>query len=274
MELLMKKTIEDLMAISLERLNQTQLNEISRGGIARLFLSVINDNIAGFYDTLQTNHMQAFLSTATGAGIDEIGFLLACNRNSGEGDEEYRARISQQVLSAASANETAIKLAALSVADVQDVTMKKYTLGTGSFSIFVVTKEALTSEATINSIREAVDKAVGYGIKYDVAAAGFVMVEMKIKLMFTASTDVVSQAAYKSKAVTAMKEYLNSRALGETLIINEITQRIMDVSEDIVNYQLHELKIDGKRVLNKDQNCKWNERFIESSIPNAIIVTV
>lgn len=273
MQLLMKKSMEDLMAISMERLAKTPINEVSKGGVARLFLAVINENTAGFYEALEVNHLRAFLSTADDEGLDAIGYTLSCPRNSGEDTEAYRFRISQQCLSLASSNETAVRLAVLSVPDVQDVVMKRYTMGTGSFSIFVVTATAITPPETIKAIEAAVDKAVGYGIKFNVSAAGYVPVEIKVKLMFSSSTDLATQQAAKTQVTTALRDYLNSRSIGEPLIINEITQRIMDVSEDIINYQLYELYVNGKRVLNKDQNCKWNERFCESPKPNAIVVS-
>ena len=273
MNLLLKKSMEDLMSLSMQRLQASPINEVGRGGVVRLILSIINENIEGFYEALEVNHARALLSTAEGSDIDVIGYMLSCKRNNGEADNDYKLRISEQVLSMAAANETAIRLAILSVPEVQDLVMKKFTMGTGSFSAFIVTSNAIPDPSILEKVRSNVEAVVGYGIKFDVSGSGLVYVEAKAKLMFKADTDLATQQTCKAKAQQALKDYFNSRSIGESIIIDEITQRIMEVNDVILKYQLYELKINSKNVLNKDQDCKWNERFVESAKPNSILVS-
>jgi len=275
MELLMNKSMEDLMAISMERLARSPINEVSRGGIARLFLAVINENLAGFYETLKVNHLQAFLSTATGESLDAIGMMVNCTRRVDilESDSDYRLRISKQNLVAEAANETAIRLAAMSIEDVQDVVLRPYALGTGSFSLFLVTENPQTPTETIEAVRSVVAKTAAYGIRFEVAAAGFVPVMMQVKLLFSVNSALGDQQSAKAQVATALRNYLNTRGIGESLVVNEITQRIMEVSDNIVNYQMSSMRVKGKLVMGKDQTCRWNERFCESSTPNAIQVS-
>lgn len=272
MELLLKKSMEDLMSLSLTRLSQTSLNEISKGGVVRLLLAVINENINGFYTALQTNHAQAFLSTATDEFLDAIGYMLACTRKTGETDIDYRDRISKQILSFAAANETSIRLAAMSVEGVKDVVMKPYTMGTGSFNMFILAENPNDTDTLLDSVKLQVDDVVGYGIKFNVETAIYVPVELKIKLIFN-NTDTSNQQVIKPKVATVLKNYLNSRSLAEPIIINEITQRVMEVDSSILNYQLYEFKINSKRMMNKDQYCRWNEMFVESPKPDAIVIS-
>jgi hypothetical protein len=94
--LLYDKTLEDLI---LEAETELAVNNFSTtpGSLAKLFLNIINKMQSELYSTLRINHMQAFLSSATGSFIDEIGLLLNCKRNVDEEDDFYKDRISKQV---------------------------------------------------------------------------------------------------------------------------------------------------------------------------------
>lgn len=273
MLLLYNKSQEDLNVIAMERLKQSKINFIGPGGVARLLLNIINENIEGFYKALQVNHTQAFLSTAKGEFLEAIGYMLSCTKLPSEDDDTYRERISQQVLSAAAANMTSIRLAALSVEGVQSVVLKPFTYGTGSFDVFIIAANIDIAESLIIKAKSAIDETVGYGIKFNVSGPKLVPVDIQVKLMFRSSTDDATKQLTKTKVKEALKAYINSRSIGEPLIINEITQRVMEVDDEILNYQLVSLKVKNKRVMTVDQNCRWNERFIESSNPDAITVT-
>ena len=52
-----------------------------------------------------------------------------------------------------------------------------------------------------------------------------------------------------------------SRKLGESFIVQELTQQILNVSPYISNYIYQTFKINGENVLWVNQPCEWNERF-------------
>ena len=96
----------------------------SPGSIAKLFLNIVNKNIANLYNTLTVNHLRAFVTTSDGEALDAIGVLLHCTRLKDETDDNYRYRITQQCLTLATSNETAVRLTALTVEGVEDVILK------------------------------------------------------------------------------------------------------------------------------------------------------
>lgn len=270
------KSLETLMATAIEKLKSTPLPNgkfisIRPGSIARLLLAIINSEQAEFYKTLEKVHLMSFLSTAKEEYVDLLGELVQCKRNEGEDDKSYKHRISIQITVLETSNELAVRMAVLSVPGVQDAIINKFTHGAGSFSVFLITETGVVSENVINDCIKKIDETAAYGIKYTVSAPELVPVELGVKLIFlngTKNTDTLKKEARK-----VIREYINSKTLKEPLVINEIIQRVMGISKDIYDLNIFKFRINNNPALTVNQDCRWNERFIESSTPNAIVVS-
>ena len=131
------KTFDELKEEATSDLQAVGFNT-SPGAIAKLFMNIVNQNIANLYDTLTVNHIRAFVTTADGAALDAIGVLVQCFRLKDETDDNFRYRIVNQCLTLATSNETAIRLTALTVEGVNDVILKPYSMGAGSFTVIVL----------------------------------------------------------------------------------------------------------------------------------------
>ena len=83
MILISNKDFNSLSETTIERLSMAGFTT-TPGGIAKLFADILNKNISDFYETLTINHMQAFVTTATGEFLDAIGVLLNCERKTDE----------------------------------------------------------------------------------------------------------------------------------------------------------------------------------------------
>lgn len=271
MILLFDKTFEDLSKKAEAGLVKTGFS-IAPGSIAKLLLNIINENLAEFYETLKTNHLQSFVSTATGQFLEAIGRLVNCDRITNETDDDYRFRITKQILTTATANETAIRMAALSVDGVQDIVLKNYSYGAGSFSVLVITDKPKTSELILMAVRSAVEKVAGYGIKFEVGNPEINTIKIKIKLLTKDYLSDGEKQNIKSYVKSNLKKYFTSRHIGEGIIINEITQRVMEVNDDIIDYTCEEFRINNKMAMFINQDCRWNERYMMSSEPDAIII--
>ena len=272
MILLYDKNFEDLTKSAEERLTSLGISK-SPGSIAKLLLNIVNTSFAELYDTLRVNHVQSFLSTATGSFVDEIGFLLNCKRLVDEKDEAYKYRITNQVLSLAKANETAIRLAALSVDGVVDVKLKPFSHGIGSFTVIVITKDSQADSGVLSAVQTLVSEVEGYGIKSTVANPELNEVKIKITLLLKDTLSDANKQSIKSTARVSVQDYLSSRAIGEPIIINELTQRIMEVNESIVTYTCDKFIINRKKANYVNQECRWNQRFILSSSSDAITIS-
>lgn len=268
-----KRSLDELMEISLSRLAATPIKETGPGGIARLLLAIINANIAEFYDVLETNMVNAFVSTASGEYLDRLGELVNCKRLPGETDDNYRYRITRQVTAAEAANETAIRLAALSVPGVKDVLLRPYTYGPGSGSLYVVTDET-NVEIVKKKVQEAVDKVKAWGSKIVVEIPALIPVEMKVKLIFDDRINEADKELVRQTAEVKLKDYINSRSIGEPLIINEIRELIMSSSQYIYDIEVLYFAVNDRPVLLVNQYPAWNERFVESSKRDAVSVSI
>lgn len=244
---------------------------ITPGSIAKLFTDIINKNISDFYETLSVNHVQAFITTAKGEFLDSIGKLLNCDRLSEESDDSFRKRITHQTLSLAKANETSIRLAALACDGVEDVVLKKYSHGPGSFTVVPVTKDRGTSQ--ISAVYQALSDVVSFGEKVVVKLPVLKLVKLNIGIVYAINVDDNEKQEIAMTVREETIKYINSLRVGEPLIINELTQRIMQVSEKIINYSCNSFKVNNQLCLFINQGTRWDEKFVISPDSNAITVS-
>lgn len=269
MILINNKTFEELCAESDINLNELGFST-TPGSFTKLFADIINKHISDFYETLSINHMQSFVTTATGYYLDGIGKMLNCIRDLDEVDDDYRKRICHQTLSLSKANETSIRLAVLNCDGVDDVVLKKYSHGPGSLTIVPVTKDISMSK--IAEVEEAVYDVVSCGEKVIVKAPTFKYVKFSINLSLLLSIDDIVKQAIRTEVKVAISNYINSLKVGEVIIINELTQRIMEVDDRIINYSCDAFSINNQKCLFINQSCRWDEKFIISPDLNSVNV--
>jgi hypothetical protein len=241
------------------------------GSIAKLFADIINKNVSGFYEALSINHVQAFVTTATGDFLDAIGVLLNCTRNTSELDDDFRKRITHQCLSLPRANETSIRLAVLSVAGVEDVVLRRYSHGPGSFTVVPIVNSS--NPSVMSDIEDVLNDAASYGEKITIKLPTAKLVKIVISLIYSVSTTDVEKQNIAVKVREEIIKYINSLKTEQTLIINELAERIMDVDDNIVDYSCNDFKINNQNCLYINQGARWDERFAVSPDTNAIIVT-
>lgn len=268
----LNKSQAELNEIAFKRLEEAGLG-VSAGKIAKLLVSIINEIQADFYSTLKSQHIQAFLSKATGVSLDMIGELLNCHRRDGEEQEDYRYRISKQSLTLATANQTAVRLACLSVEGVEDVVMKAYTHGTGSFSVYVVTDNPQTPDNIIESVREKLDEFKAYGIRAEAFSPKILPVELKARIIFDKRVVDLDKQMVRKQAEQMIKDYVNSINVGDILNIKQIKDDVYNSHKDIFSVDIYHFRISNRPCLLVPQESDWNERFVEAGTPDAILVS-
>jgi uncharacterized phage protein gp47/JayE len=274
--ILLDKTYEQIMEESLDELEGMQ-GDRNAGSVARLLLSIVNKKLAGkdgYYSALKLNHAQAFVSKATDRFLDHIGLLLDCHRRDEEvgDDEAFRYRITKQIQIVASANYTAVRLAALSVEGVQDVMMKRWTHGTGSFSVYVITENPITPQEVLDEVARQIMDSEAYGIRGEVFRPNLITVQAKIRLVFNKTVPELDRKLAIAQAQDRIREYINSRNVGEPLTMTEINKAMTEIHPGIEEVILFDYRLNDRPVLPVDQQGAWNERFIESDKPNAVYV--
>lgn len=277
MQLIDNKSFDEICKDMNDQLTQNGFTT-TPGGIAKLFADIIAENIAEFYDSLELNHMQAFVTTATGDFLEAIGTLLSCTRKTGENDDDFRKRIINQCLSLANANETAIRLAALSVDYVDDVVMQKYSNGPGSFTLMPIIDVAAGADA-LDKVNDAVLDVCSYGEKVIIKLPTLKYIKLSISLVYSSNLTDTEKQSLAVAVRTNIINYINSIAVGDALIINELTKVIMQSTlnnttdnSGIINYACNSLEIDGEECLFINQGLRWDEKFQVSTDTDAITV--
>lgn len=243
------------------------------GSIARLFMNIVNKNIGDLYDTLTLNHIRAFVTTADGNALDEIGVLLQCYRLNNESDDNFRFRITAQCLTLATSNYTAVRLSILTVDGVDDCIEKEYAMGAGSFGIVIIPNPNYDANEVLQNVRSKVENMHGYGIRYDISLADNTPVSIKQHIVISDKLSDIEKQDLRYQVAAAITEYFNSLSVGEMIITDKITQAIMNVSPDIIQEMNEEFYINYKKALYVNQSCRWRERFVLSTEIGSVTVT-
>lgn len=152
-----------------------------------------------------------------------------------ETDNNYRYRLSQSVLASEAANETAIRLATLSVAGVANVVMVPYDRGTGSFSVYIKSIYPVVSSTLIDQVQSAIVGTQAYGNKGIARSPKNIGIEMTITINYR---EALTQED-KDNIVLAVDEalvfYINNLEIGEDFIFQEVVQRVLEVDSRIKN---------------------------------------
>ena len=265
------KTLEELREDSTKKLQAVGFST-KPGSIAKLFLNIINQSVADLYDTLTVNHLRSFLSTSYDDALDEIGALLHCKRNSLELDDDYRYRISKQCYTLASSNEMAIRLAVLCTEGVEDVVLKNHAIGSGSFGVIVVTGKEYNTNDVLAIVKKRIDETVGYGIRYVLMTPTLSKIKISVRLQFEQNIGDLKKQEIRYQVKNALLDYFTTIPIGESILIDKITQVIMNASSFIQGYQTTKFSIDGEKAMFVNQACRWCEQFYISSDADNIIV--
>lgn len=265
------KTFEELSSEATNDLAAVGFNT-SPGAVAKLFMNIVNKNIANLYNTLTINHLRAFVTTADGNALDAIGVLLQCFRLTNETDDNFRYRIVNQCLTLATSNWTSIRLTALTTEGVTDVILKPYSMGAGSFTVIVLSDEDVTSTEILENVRQRLLNVHGYGIRFNVVSPTLTYVSIKQRLHLNSSLSDIEKQEIRYNVQLALTEYLNNLSIGENIIIDKITQTIMNVSKDILQESNVSFYINGEKALYVNQSCRWFERFITSTDVDSVVI--
>lgn len=271
MRVLNTKTFSELRKEATEDLAAVGFNT-SPGSIAKLFMNIVNKHIADLYNTLTVNHLRAFVTTSDGDALDAIGLLLQCFRLDNESDDNYRYRITQQCLVLATSNETAVRLTALTVEGVKDVVLKPYSMGAGSFTVIILTDEDATETEILEEVRQRLLNVHGYGIRYNVISPTLTYVSIKQRIFLNEKLSTAEKQEIKYEVQLALIDYLSNLKVGEDIVLDKITQIIMNVSDDIIQEANVGLWINGEKALYVNQSCRWFERFIVSREVDNVVV--
>lgn len=155
-----------------------------------------------------------------------------------QSDEDFRFMIVNSYLFGAKANETAIRLAVLSVPGVTDISFQNYAYGIGTFAVYVTASSPVVTQGTLAAAQSAINNTQAKGARGVAVSPDLIGVQTKIALVFLPTTRAADKTSITTDVQNAVIDYINNLKAGETMVINEITQRVMDVSTFIHDSQI------------------------------------
>jgi uncharacterized phage protein gp47/JayE len=190
-----------------------------------------------------------------------------------ESDENFRYRIINATLSAAKANETAVRLAALSVSGVANVLIKEYARGIGTFDMIVIPTEGIATDALVASVQSAIDSTQAFGIKGTAIKPDVVTVQISARLVFVNNTTDTDQETIRQNVQNAISQYIVNLPIGGTFVYNKLVDTIMDTSEKIEDLTVTCYYFRGEPVSLGNVSIYWNEMFYpDPDVSEPIIV--
>lgn len=231
------------------------------GSIARLFAEVIVEEFDPLYDELDLMMSMAFVSSATNSYLDLIGELLNCPRNEDESDDDYRARIINQVSVIQTANLTSLRLKALQVSGVADVQFKRYTHGAGSFTCYIIPEVYPVPNDLLLRVEEALHEVVAYGMAYEVKISDYIPVDMDIQLIFRSNSTTLERQHIRNQVSGRVTSYIGELKMGDTIVINEIIQRVMEASEQVLDMKINRILVNEKEYYIKNIEPSAEEQY-------------
>lgn len=153
-----------------------------------------------------------------------------------ESDSNYRFRIINQVLAAEAANETAVRLAALSTPGVADVLIIKHYRGIGTFAVIVKSITPTVPDSLIDAVNANISIVGGLGDIWFILKPKETGLTMRITVQYKNRLDEESFQIVEDSLKEAITDFVNNLDLGESFVVNRLVADLFDVSSDISNF--------------------------------------
>lgn len=258
----MKKTQGEILDSILYALKETDINSVEPGSVARTFSDVISEQFYEFYNELDANMLVSFLSTSYGRYLDLIGELLDCKRNSSESDDDYRFRIKEQVYVVAGGNLTSIRLKALSVDGVNDVIVKQFTHGAGSFTLYVLADETKDQVKIIREVQEKVNTAKSMGVYAEVKLPDYTQLEIKARILFKNGITDGEKTSIREEIMKESSAYVKGLNPGSPFLAKEFMERILLIDNKIVDVELMKMTRNKEEIFISNVEVEWDEKIV------------
>lgn len=262
----LNKNYDEMLNNAIDKLKRkTQLNDFSAGSVARSLLEVYIDEMDKLYDKLPLSVLMKFVSQASGPYLDEIGKLVNKERKDNESDDNFRYRIIHATEEYAKANQYAIKMPLLNIDGVYNVELKRFTRGTGSFDVYVVTDDPLGSEDIFEQAQEIIEEQEAFGIDGKVLKPDLVYIDLDIIVTFNNNAD--DKSNIKNTIESKITKYLTNIYFEDQLIITDLITTIKNISpEQIKDVNIQNMFIDEERVSISNKTLNWDEQLVPQNI--------
>lgn len=239
------RSAESSSALSIRALTPGSLGNAPVGSITEA--SVIQ------YATSSTTPLVFYNEAAITSGTDY------------EDDPFYRGRVIAGISSIEAANNTAIRLAILSIPSVSDITILNLYRGVGTADVIIDSETGTVSDLMLAEVQRAIDNKTALGVHILARAPRLVGLEFSV----TVKTRAGTTAAQKTEIINNIRDIIDGivarTKLGQSLSINSIAVAILSSSPYIIDI--------GNPNSPLDEVILWRESAIFGASPIRITDT-
>ena len=150
-----------------------------------------------------------------------------------EDDINYKYRISQSALSAEAANQTAVLLAALSTPGVANVLLQNRSYGIGTFTVLIKSITPSVSDSLIDNVQAAISTVSALGALPLADRPNETGMAFTVTVYYQNGVSDGDKDNIEIQIASTMSDYVNSLDIGEEFILNELVDKVLDVSPNI-----------------------------------------
>jgi len=153
-----------------------------------------------------------------------------------EDDENYRFRIVNRVLEVEAANQTAIRLAALSTPGVADVILIPRYRGIGTQGVIIQSVLPVVSQTLIDAASANIQRVQAFGDITYVRGPKETGTTMKITVHYDRQLPEDELNGIEEALKDSITEFINNLDIAESLLTNRLVSELFAVSEYIANF--------------------------------------
>lgn len=182
-----------------------------------------------------------------------------------ESDNDYRARLMQQIRTATGGTEMAIKFAVLAVPGIRDVKVRDAPYGLGSFEVLVNAEDYSMSAAMVATAAQVVAAIRPVGCRAYVRAPDLLPFDISVTITKRQGIAFENESTH-FRAKNAILRYLNRLTIGQPLIYNELIASLYEASEAVLDVTFTRLAANGSEVLRKNYVPHADEHIIPGEV--------
>jgi uncharacterized phage protein gp47/JayE len=201
-----------------------------------------------------------------------------------EDDDSYRYRIKLELQSVTGCGEDDLRAAILQIPGIQDVTFERLA---GTFQVYVYAISPDIPASLLQLVQMQLDRSTAYPLTGTALAPDLIGISLHTTLHLASGILPADQTLILTAAQQAAADYINNLGIGAELVINEISDRILNSDTRIVdlgqpNQPLEEIfiwrsRVDGSRYsrfLINNYTPVLGERLVVENMAGAITLTV
>lgn len=187
-----------------------------------------------------------------------------------ESDTNYKYRLSKKVFDAEAANETSLRLAALSVPGVADVIMKKNYKGIGTFGIILKSVTPTASDTLVDNVTSRVSLKQSYGSIAFIKKQKELGFSMKTRVWYKRRQTEDELDEIENMLKDSVKDFINGLDLGETFIADRMMGGLYDIDDNISAFGSYQNPIDESWIykLSRLEDNRVPEQLLGDYTPN------